>query len=99
MTPTEIRQRLHQQIDQLPPDLLVLFADFLDFLKFKRAKATNSAQSETMPEMEVSEHVPSSQVPRRSIKGLWANFDVDITEEDIAVARQEMWGNFPRDIA
>ena len=36
--------------------------------------------------------------PRRSIKGLWANFDVDITEKDIAAARQEMWGNFPRDI-
>lgn len=36
--------------------------------------------------------------PRRSIKGLWANFDVDITEEDIAAARQEMWGNFPSDI-
>lgn len=42
MTPTEIRQRLHQQIDQLPADLLLLAAEFLDFLKFKRAKSTDS---------------------------------------------------------
>jgi hypothetical protein len=37
--------------------------------------------------------------PRRSLKGLWAKFDVNISEEDIDQARQEMWGNFPRDIA
>lgn len=36
--------------------------------------------------------------PRRSIKGFWANFDVDITEEDIAAARQEIWSNFSREI-
>ncbi|XGB43929.1 MAG: hypothetical protein LVS60_09745 [Nodosilinea sp. LVE1205-7] len=52
-----------------------------------------------MTETEVLEHGPSSPVLRRNIKGLWANFDIDITEDDIAVARQEMWGNFPRDIA
>ncbi|MBI3977116.1 MAG: DUF2281 domain-containing protein [Chloroflexi bacterium] len=33
--------------------------------------------------------------PRRSLKGLWADLGVDITEEDIAEARREMWGNFP----
>lgn len=35
--------------------------------------------------------------PRRILKGLWANLDIDITEEDIAEARQEMWGNFRRE--
>lgn len=35
--------------------------------------------------------------PRRSLKGLWADFDIQISEEDIAEARQEMWGNFPRE--
>ncbi len=34
-------------------------------------------------------------VPRKSLRGLWRG--VDITEEDIAEARHEMWGNFPRD--
>jgi uncharacterized protein len=29
---------------------------------------------------------------------LCADLKIDITEQDIAQARQEMWGNFPRDI-
>lgn len=37
--------------------------------------------------------------PRRSLEGLWADLGVEITEEDIAQARREMWGNFPRDIS
>lgn len=36
--------------------------------------------------------------PRRSLLGLWADLNFHITEEDIAEARREMWGNFPRDI-
>ena len=34
-----------------------------------------------------------------SLEGFLENFNVDITEEDIAEARREMWGNFPRDIS
>jgi uncharacterized protein DUF2281 len=37
--------------------------------------------------------------PRRSLRGLWADLKINITEEDIAQARREMWGNFPRDIS
>lgn len=36
--------------------------------------------------------------PKRSIKGLCADLNIHITEEDIAEARKEMWGNFPREI-
>ncbi|MBV9303980.1 MAG: hypothetical protein JOY62_14940 [Acidobacteriaceae bacterium] len=36
---------------------------------------------------------------RRSLRGLWNNLNIEITEEDIADARREMWGNFPRDIS
>jgi len=41
-----------------------------------------------------------SAPPRRrhSPIGLCADLNVDITEADIAEARREMWGNFPRDI-
>jgi hypothetical protein len=35
--------------------------------------------------------------PLRSPEGLWADMGFDITEEDIARARREMWGNFPRE--
>ena len=41
-----------------------------------------------------------SALPRRRHNpiGLCADLNVDITEADIAEARREMWGNFPRDI-
>jgi hypothetical protein len=35
----------------------------------------------------------------RSLRGLWADLNIHISEEDIAQARREMWGNFPRDIS
>jgi hypothetical protein len=44
----------------------------------------------------------ASSVPAKKLhglEGLWADLDIDITEEDIAQARREMWGNFPRDIS
>jgi hypothetical protein len=34
-----------------------------------------------------------------SLEGIWADFGFNITAEDIAVARREMWGDFPRDIS
>jgi hypothetical protein len=34
--------------------------------------------------------------PLRSLLGLWADLNIRVTEEDIARARCEMWGNFPR---
>ena len=37
------------------------------------------------------------KTPLRSVKGLWADLDIEITEEDIAQARKEMWGNFPEE--
>ena len=40
----------------------------------------------------------SPKKPRRSLLGLWADLNFHITEEDIAEARREMWGDFPRDI-
>jgi len=36
--------------------------------------------------------------PLRSLEGIWEDLNIEITEEDIAEARREMWGNFPRDI-
>lgn len=35
---------------------------------------------------------------RRNPIGLFAHLQIDISEDDIAEARHEMWGNFPRDI-
>lgn len=40
----------------------------------------------------------AAHAPRESLLGLCADLGVTITAEDIDEARQEMWGNFPRDI-
>ena len=55
-------------------------------------------------QQEVLEFVASLQAnggkkPLRSLRGLWKNFDIQVTDEDIADARREMWGRFPRDIS
>ena len=40
---------------------------------------------------------PPARRKAKSIRGLWKGMGVDISEEDIAEARKEMWGNFPRE--
>ena len=35
--------------------------------------------------------------PLRSLYGLWKDFGVSLSAEEIDEARQEMWGNFPRE--
>ena len=37
--------------------------------------------------------------PGQSLKGLWADLNIDFSEEDISAARQEMWNGFPREIS
>jgi len=40
-----------------------------------------------------------SKEPLTSLEGIWADLGFNITADDIAKARREMWGNFPRDIS
>jgi hypothetical protein len=50
---------------------------------------------------EVLQYVSGLEVaerpPFRSPKGILADLNFTLTEEDLAEARREMWGNFPRD--
>lgn len=36
--------------------------------------------------------------PKKDVRGLWSDLNIQITEEDIAEARQEMWGNLGEEI-
>jgi hypothetical protein len=36
---------------------------------------------------------------RQTLKGQFESWNLDITEEDIQQARQEMWANFPRELS
>ncbi len=55
-------------------------------------------QKEVLDFAEFLKEKNSPKSPRRSLLGLWEDLNIHITEEDIAEARREMWGNFPRDI-
>lgn len=35
--------------------------------------------------------------PLKNVRGLWKGMDVEVSAEDIAEARQEMWRDFPRE--
>ena len=55
-------------------------------------------QKEVLDFVDCLKEKNGTKKPGRSLLGLWADLNVHITEEDIAEARREMWGNFPRDI-
>jgi hypothetical protein len=40
---------------------------------------------------------PANRPPFRSPKGVLSDLDFDLTEENLAEARREMWSGFPRE--
>ena len=54
-------------------------------------------QQEVLDFVEFLHHRAAPERPQRSPEGLWAGLGVHITRDDIAEARREMWGNFPRE--
>ncbi len=56
-------------------------------------------QKEVLDFVEFLKEKNGTAKTRRSLRGLWKDLNIQITEEDIAEARREMWGNFPRDIS
>jgi len=63
----------------------------------KLLKLPLDKQKEVLDFVESLEKKVSQRLPRRSLKGLWAGLEVNISPEDIAEARREMWGGFPRE--
>jgi len=55
-------------------------------------------QQEVLDFLEFLKQRNGTKKPLRSLLGLWADLNFHVSEEDIAEARREMWGNFPRDI-
>ncbi|HAA28058.1 MAG TPA: hypothetical protein DCE56_10825 [Cyanobacteria bacterium UBA8553] len=54
-------------------------------------------QQEVLDFVEFLQQKSMRKRSRRSLKGLWADLNVDVTSSDIAQVRSEMWGNFPRE--
>jgi hypothetical protein len=54
-------------------------------------------QREAIDFVEFLHKKSSSKTPRLSLKGLWADLGLNISEEEIALARAECWSKFPRE--
>ena len=89
-----VKEILFQKLETLLPEEQDSVIEFIDFLYFKRSF---SKQSQIV-NGELTEKPISLQRPRKDIQGLCADLNINITEEDIKEARQEMWQNFPRNI-
>lgn len=63
----------------------------------KLLKLPAEKQEEVLNFVESLEETTGPQAPRRSMKGLWADLGVNISADDIAEARREMWTGFPRE--
>jgi len=55
-------------------------------------------QQEVLDFAEFLRQKTTAPQPRRSLRGLCADLNLDLTDTDIADARREMWGNFPREL-
>jgi hypothetical protein len=47
--------------------------------------------------LDFAESLSITKRPLLSPKGLWADLDLSVSEQDIAEIRREMWKNFPRE--
>ncbi len=54
-------------------------------------------KQEVLDFVEFLEAKEAKPQPRRSLYGILSDLGASVTEEDIAEARREMWGNFPRE--
>ncbi len=81
-------ERLRVLADALPDTAEAV----LDGRSPEGASATTSANP-VAPPRSVQERLRQLE----ELRGLWKGMGFDISDEDIAEARREMWGNFPRD--
>jgi hypothetical protein len=54
-------------------------------------------KKEVLDFVESLQEKKASRRPLRSLHGLWADLGIEISEKDIAEARREIWGTFPRE--
>ncbi len=58
---------------------------------------TPDQQREVMNLIDDLAKASTSKRHRRSLMGMFSDLNIHITEDDIAQARREMWGKFPRE--
>ncbi len=81
-------------MEQVVTEQMVTLEDVLRLAKQLSAMDKVRLIEQIAPEIERDLQAAQPE-PRESLRGIWQG--LDITDEDIAEARREMWGNFPRD--
>lgn len=56
-------------------------------------------QTKVLEFVESLKREAGSEKSLRSLEGFLEDLNIDITGDDIAQARREMWGNFPRELS
>ena len=79
MTPADIRQKLHRQIDQLPSDFLVVAVEFLEFLTSRQSKRADVSASPSPSEIEAGEPVLTGSIGSDLLQfaGTWQGDDFE----------------------
>ena len=79
MTPADMRQKLHRQIDQLPFDCLVLAVEFLEFLASRQSKRADASASPSPFEIEAGEPVLTGSTGSDLLQfaGTWQDDDFE----------------------
>jgi hypothetical protein len=54
-------------------------------------------QQEVLDFIDIVHQKSRTRPPRRKLKGLWKDLDIQITEKDLTEARREMWADFSRE--
>jgi hypothetical protein len=74
------------------------FEDILNLAKQLTASQKLRLIEALVPDLqEPLQRAEEGEKPLRSLYGLWKDFGVSISAEDIDEAQREMWGNFPRE--
>jgi hypothetical protein len=99
MATTNLVEEIMTKAAALPLDLQ---REALNFVEFLERKANNGqvtdGQATSNAPIENNKAERQSRPPVKSVIGCLEHLGVNITDEDIAEARREMWANFPREL-
>jgi len=97
MTTVSLVEDIAIKVAALPVELQCEVLQFVQFLSFKMNNG-GATQSTEAPEIVAPGSDSSTVKPQfRSVMGALARPGFDVTPEDIAEVRREMWQNFPRE--
>jgi hypothetical protein len=105
MTTVSLVEDITANVVELPLELQREVLHFIQFLSFKLNNGGAAQSFDVTPEgivaarraAQIEENAKKPKSPIRNIIGMFDHLGVNITEEDMAEARHEMWGNFPRE--